>query len=78
MGLIDRFFGPPSRDAFARKVTDALKHAGERRPIRFDGEAFLLTVGDGERKSIVGLGNYYDEYYASSRSVRVDILQRIA
>lgn len=77
MGLLDRFIGPPSKDAFARKVSGALRRAGEQRPIKYDADGFRLAIGDGDRRSYHNLGNYYDEYCAAPRSGREGIVARI-
>ena len=42
MSLLDRFFGPPSRDKFAEQVLRTLRAAGDTRAVKYDAENFRL------------------------------------
>lgn len=61
MGLLDRFFGPPNRDKFARLVMDGLRQAGEQREIVYDRDRFCLRVDD-EQGQTANLVNLYGEF----------------
>jgi len=63
MGLFDKIFGPPSKDNFARLLSDAIREAGETVAIRYDAEEFRLVV-EGEDKRFFSLVNIYREYCA--------------
>lgn len=74
MGFLDRFFGPPDKDRFARRVMDAIRKAGETATLRYDAEHFRL-YGEGEGKHEMNLTNAYNEYCAASRD-RKEIIFR--
>lgn len=44
----DSHEGTPSRDEFARRMMDAIRRAGETRPIRYDPDGFTLVSQKGE------------------------------
>jgi hypothetical protein len=77
MGLFDRFSRPLERDAFARKMTEILRRAGESRPIRYRKEEFELEIG-GDGGEHMFLGNAYDDYLAAPRGRRESVIERYA
>lgn len=74
MGLLDKFFGPPSREAFAREVMDGLRAVG-RGPLRYDASEFKILGGEKGDDQIY-LGNVYDEYCAAARADRKAVVAR--
>lgn len=74
MGILRRLIGKPDRNDFAQIVMDALRQAGETRPIEFDPEDFKLKI-DGDKFQF-WLGNAYQEYCASPRRFRKLVLER--
>lgn len=74
MGLFDRFFGPPSKDQFARMLQDAIQKAGEKDPIRYDAEAFCLHA-KGEGENTLHLTNAYHEYCGAAKSQRQTVVR---
>jgi hypothetical protein len=69
--LFGRFFGPPSRDRFARIVADALRRAGELHPYTYDKAGYrLVYTENGKEVRVVNLANLYLEYCAAPRSER--------
>ena len=69
MGIFARFFGPPSRDKFARLMTNAIRQAGETAAIVYDAGEFRLVV-EGEGKRFFNLGNIYHEYCSLPQAKR--------
>lgn len=75
MGLLDRFFGPPSKNKFAKLLRDAIRRAGETSEIIYDQEGFRLHNG-GDESRIVFLGNAYQEYCSAPTEKREETLSR--
>ena len=74
MGIFDKFFGPPSKDTFARMLKDAIEKAGEKNPIRYDSENFcLLAKGEGE--NTLHLTNAYNDYCGASKTQKPIIVR---
>jgi uncharacterized protein YtpQ (UPF0354 family) len=69
MGIMDRLFGPPSRDKFAHLVMDGLRTAGESREIVYDREQFCLRIDD-EHGQTANLVNLYGEFCSVPRDQR--------
>jgi hypothetical protein len=61
--LFDKLFRPPSKNRFARLLSDAVRKAGETATIRYDVEGFRLVI-DGPEKRLFNLANIYQEYCA--------------
>lgn len=76
MGLFDRFFGPPSRDVFAREMMTALRRAGDREDIVYDREQFRLVRP--KSSNVTNLATIYAEHCALPRSERRAHLRRLA
>jgi hypothetical protein len=76
MKMLDRFFGPPHRDRFARLVMAGIRRAGEQRKIHFDREQFCLRP-DGDDVSVMNLTNVYAEFCAADKTVRPKLLSNI-
>src|SRR5579872_3967822 len=78
MGLLDRFFGPPSEEKFARILTDALRRAGDDRQATYDkDESRLLHTKDGKDAGITNLRNLYTEYCNAPKNERNAMLARV-
>lgn len=80
MGLLNRLLRKdqlPSKDQFARMVTESIRRAGEKGKFVYDREQFRLLkpCEDGIR---LFLGNAYQEYCTARREVRDDLLKRLA
>jgi hypothetical protein len=79
MAFTNRAHDNPERRRFARAMREALRRAGETRPIRRDAAAFALLIGDrGDHRATLNLGNAYDEYRAAPRHRRPALLARYA
>src|SRR5690606_35404178 len=76
MALFDRFFGPPSRDVFAREMMTALRRAGDRDDIVYDREEFRLVRP--KSRDVTNLATIYAEHCTLPRSQRKAHLQRLA
>ncbi len=74
MGLMDRFFGPPSREKFAHLVLEGLRRSGESREVVYDREQFCLRV-EGEHGQTANLVNLYGEFCAVPREQREAVVR---
>jgi uncharacterized protein YtpQ (UPF0354 family) len=78
MGLLDRFFGPPTKDKFAKLMMDKLRAVGDTRTATYDQKKFrLLLKGDEENAGVMSLHNLYSEFSATPREKRAEWLKRI-
>ncbi|MGE3809736.1 MAG: DUF1444 family protein [Gemmataceae bacterium] len=79
MGLLDKLFGPPKPDRFARLLIAALENAGETRHIDYDPDAFTLQFRgpDDKEGGTAFLGNFYAEYCKEKRKERPARLKHI-
>ena len=75
MGLLDRLFGPPTKDKFARLMADAIRAAGEPTPLRYEAERNRLVV-DGAAFGFFNLDNAYREYCSTPAGQRPDVVRR--
>jgi hypothetical protein len=73
VGIFDRFFGPPSRDKFARMLQQAIEKAGEKEPILYDPERFCLH-SKGEGVNTLNLTNAYNEYCGASKEQKPSVV----
>lgn len=76
MGLLDKLFGPPSRDVFARELMTALRTAGDREDIVYEREEFRLVRP--KSKDVTNLETIYAEHCSLPRSQRKAHLQGLA
>lgn len=76
MGLLDRFFGPPSRDDFAGMLKRDIEKAGEKDPIHYDDEKFLLHA-KGEGEHTMYLTNAYKEYCVAPKAHRSVLVRNL-
>jgi hypothetical protein len=74
--MLDRLFGSPTRDSFARLVISGLRRAGEARKIHFDRELFCLRP-DGDDVAVMNLSNLYGEFCAAAKATRPKLLKTI-
>jgi uncharacterized protein YtpQ (UPF0354 family) len=74
MGIFDKFFGPPSKDAFAQMLKEAIEKAGEKDPLHYDPENYCLR-GKGERENTLNLTNAYNEYCQASKEQKATIVR---
>lgn len=72
MGLLDRFFGPPSQDKFAKLVISRLSRAGVSGPFEYDQAKFAITQGRG---ALIVLHNAYAEYCRAAKGDRDNVMQ---
>ena len=75
MALLDLFAGTPSKDKFARLMTNAIHRAGGPVELRYDSQEFRLVADDKEKLSL-NLGNVYLEYCAAPRLKREQVLRK--
>ncbi|HEV3256881.1 MAG TPA: hypothetical protein VG013_08390 [Gemmataceae bacterium] len=74
MGVLDRFFGPPSKDKFARLMMEAIRQAGETNALRYDPADFCV-YREGEAKGVLNLDNAYREYCAAPTGRRPAVVK---
>jgi hypothetical protein len=72
-GLFARFFGPPSKDKFAKLVMDGIRKAGETGKVLYDPVEFVVHAEDSKGVRLF-LGNAYQEYCAVPKANRPKIL----
>ncbi len=78
MGLIEKFFGPPSPDRFARQLMAALKRAGDPREARYNSDKFQLRFYDNGRDAgVANLRNFYEEHCRVPRAERARHLRHV-
>ncbi len=75
MSLLSFFFGPPSRDKFAKLVLKAFADLGVPMRFKYSKENFALESADGET---FNLHNFYAEYCRMNRAQRKEALYRWA
>jgi hypothetical protein len=76
MSMLDRLFGAPSRERFARLVMAGIRRAGDDRQIHFDEANFCLRP-DGHDVSVMNLSNVYAEYCAADKALRPKLLGNV-
>lgn len=78
MSLIDRFFGPPSPDRFARQLLAALRKAGDPREARYSSAKFQIRFfQDGSDAGVANLRNFYDEHCRVPRQERTRHMRHV-
>jgi len=75
MGLLHRFFGPPSRRKFADLMIEAIRKTGVSAPIEFIEKDFKLLIGKDHH---CFLNNIYAEYCAAPKANRSAALDQFA
>lgn len=75
MGILNKLFGPPSKDKFAKMVMTSVRQKGEMGKVVYDPNEFRLVV-DGEKGTRLFLSNAYYEYCTAPRKERPEILQK--
>jgi hypothetical protein len=73
VGLIEYFFGPPTKDSFARLMLAEIAKSKVEVPLTYDAEQFMLRRQDG---GYINLSNIYKEYCHSPRNARAAVLQQ--
>jgi hypothetical protein len=76
MPMLDRMFGPPSREKFARMVIAGIRRAGEQRKIHFDSDRFCLRP-EADEVSVMNLTNVYAEFCSASKELRPKLLSNL-
>lgn len=76
MPMLDRMFGPPNREKFARMVIAGIRRAGEQREIHFDSERFCLRP-EADEVSVMNLTNVYAEFCAAAKDLRPKLLSNL-
>ena len=86
MGLLSRFFGPPSQDQFAKTIMRAFCDAGDTRRFEYQADQFRLVVaGENEGSSaeaapsgeVLNLHNFYAEHCKLSKALRKEHLKQV-
>ncbi|MCA9121215.1 MAG: hypothetical protein H6822_21795 [Planctomycetaceae bacterium] len=75
MGILDKFFGPPSKKQFAKALIGGLRRIGDTGTIIYDAENFRLLRTD--REHVTNLSNIYQEHCSLPRSERRSHLLRL-
>ena len=65
---------PPTKDDFAKLMTDRIRQAGEKGCIVYEPEEFRLR-GEGERTAAIFLHNAYKEYCSADEDVRERVVR---
>jgi hypothetical protein len=76
MGLMDRFFGPLSRDEFARRFAEEMHRVGFVGELTYDAGEFCLRSE--QPRSTTSLTNFYAEHCKLPRAERKDHLRKVA
>ena len=76
MGILDRFFGPPPADRFARQMIEVFREVGSDRDYQYDAEQFRLVGGE-RGKEILNLQNFYAEHCGLPRKLRKQHLRQV-
>jgi hypothetical protein len=74
MGILDKIFGPATKDKFAKLVMDGVRRAGETRKLDYDRQQFRLRPL-GEPWPIMNLGNMYDEFCSAAAEAREQVVR---
>jgi hypothetical protein len=77
VGLLQKLFGPPDHDGFARLLTRAIRAAGVTDSIEYDPAEFKLTIG-GSGHHVLFMSNAYADYLSARRRDRPGILRKYA
>ncbi len=67
-------FAQPTKDEFAKLITDRIRAAGEKGNIVYEAEEFRLQ-GEGERAGVIFLINAYKEYCAAPADARERVIK---
>src|SRR4051812_48430218 len=79
MGLLDRFRGKPTQDAFAADLIAAIKAAGSPDEFRYDAaEGAIHQSRSGEPVGQINLVNMFRAYCESEKKDRPEHLRRFA
>ena len=73
MGILDLFNSKPTPATFATMMTDAARRRGETQPIRFDADAFSLTIGTDDAR-VLNLHNVYRDYCKAGKGERARVI----
>jgi hypothetical protein len=77
LGFFSRFFGPPTKDAFAKTVMRTMKACGDPRQGTYIPDQFRIEYSDeGKPAGIVSLHNIYLEYCNAPRKYRATWLRK--
>ncbi len=88
MGLLNRFFGPPSQDQFAKTIMRAFRDAGDTRQFVYEADQFRLVVAgnddddeaggdDSPSAEVLNLHNFYAEHCKLSKGQRKEHLKQV-
>lgn len=72
--MYGNLFGAPNRETFATSLLNAIRRAGDERPIRLDRDNFCLQVE--QDKIRLFLAQAYDEYVAAAGRERRGVIER--
>ncbi len=76
MRFIDKLFGKPSQDDFAKQMMRGLREAGQADELRYEPAEFrIVQLRDGEQVGVVNLGNMFQAYLAVERQHRAEHLK---
>ena len=75
MGLLDRFFGPPSKEKFAKLFIQGIQRAGEKRKLVYDPQQSCVTVVDASGRRMY-LDNIYPEYSSTPPAAQAETMRR--
>jgi hypothetical protein len=77
VGILDLFGAKPSPAKFATLMSDAARRQGITDPIRFDPEAFSLSVG-GDGSRVFNLHNAFNDYCRAPKGERGQVIAAYA
>ena len=74
MGIFDRLFGKLTPDRFAKMVQDAIRAAGETRPLQYDPKEFSIRAG-ADDGNIFYLHNVWPQYQSYDKAQRKALMK---
>lgn len=86
MGLLNRIFGPPSQDQFAKCIMRAFREAGDIREFEYQADQFRLVVAgqddesgsdDAPSTEVLNLHNFYAEHCRLPRANRKEHIKQV-
>lgn len=77
MGILDLFGSKPTPAKFASLMTDAARRLGITDTVRFDADAFSLTIG-ADASRVLNLHNAYNDYCRATKDKRAGVIASYA
>ncbi len=76
MRFIDRLFGKPSKDDFAKQILRGLREAGQADELRYEPADFrIVQLRDGKEVGVINLADMFQAHLALGRQHRAEHLK---